>query len=206
VRADDGRERHFDGYGPLLGDGGSGYHIGRLALRAAMRAAWHPRRETVLAAGVLAAFEARHPSELISLNFRQMDGCVVAALAKQVDEAARAGDGVAKGILEEAADVLSETLRDAVDSMGLTRASMPLVGTGSVMKGSDCYWDRFRGRALSFAPGLQPVREPLPSAAGMALAVLQKLSLEEISVARANLFESIQPFLKKKDPLHDCKT
>jgi len=44
----DGREVYLDGLGPVLGDVGSGYHIGYLGLRASVRGLWHARHETSL--------------------------------------------------------------------------------------------------------------------------------------------------------------
>ena len=47
-RTRDGRDLHLDGLGPLLGDYGSGYHIGSMAIRAAAKSRWHPRWKTAL--------------------------------------------------------------------------------------------------------------------------------------------------------------
>lgn len=43
-----GRYLTLDGMGPMLGDVGSGYEIGRAALRATVRGVWHPRHRTRL--------------------------------------------------------------------------------------------------------------------------------------------------------------
>ncbi len=52
----DGRAARFDGLVPMLGDFGSGYHIGQLTLRALARAMMHPRHATMLDEMVMAHF------------------------------------------------------------------------------------------------------------------------------------------------------
>ncbi len=199
VQTEDGRMKRLDGHGPLLGDCGSGYHIGHLAMQAAMRAAWHPRRHTALEQMVFSAFSVTQRHEMIPLNFTKLEGSLVAALAHDVDRAARAGDAIAAGILKEAAGALAETLRDALDSLGALDEPFAMVGTGSVTKRSDIYWDHFCRLVATFAPNLRPNREPLPSASGMALAVLRRLPGIDEATVRANLFESTSDFLNKRE-------
>lgn len=195
----DGRRLRLDGLGPLLGDCGSGYQIGYLAMRAAMRSSWHPRRQTALAEAIAAAFRATDLSDLIELNFTNPDRCVVASLANEVDRLAADGDAVARRIMEEAAAALAETLRDAIETLDLAGAALPMVGTGSVAKRSAIFWNHFCGLAAQFAPGLKPMLEPMPSAAGMALAMLRQLPDVDRVAARENLFVSADQFLKRME-------
>ncbi len=191
----DGRIAHLDGLGPLLGDWGSGYQIGRMALRAAVRSGWHPRHRTALEHAVLAAFGVSRPGDMVPISLRNLDRSIVAALANEVDRLANTGDAIARGILEKAACDLSETLRDVVESLDLSGKSLPLVGTGSVAKHSEIYWRHFRTRVAGFAPDLVAMREPLPSAAGMALAILCRLPGVDPEIARNNLFDSVKALL-----------
>lgn len=199
VEAPDGRSLRLDGLGPLLGDWGSGYQIGYLALRAAMRSAWHPRRRTALEETILAAFEASDVCQMLSLNFAYLDRSVVASLATDVNRLAEAGDAIARQILEEAAEALAATLRDALDSLELAEASLNMVGTGSVAKQSAIFWEHFCRLATECAPNLMPVLEPLPSAAGMALAVLRAFPGVDQRLVRENLFESAGQFLNRME-------
>lgn len=195
VEAPDGRRLRLDGLGPLLGDCGSGYQIGLSAMRAAVRAHWHPRRQTSLEEVVFSAFGARDALEMIPLNWANLDRCVIAALAVEVDRLANSGDAIARRILEEAAEALAETLRDALDSMDLAEEPLFMVGTGSVAKRSEIYWEHFCRTAAGIAPRLTPVLEPLPSAAGMALAVARNLPGTDRQKARENLFLSAYEYL-----------
>ena len=91
ARTTDGREIHLDGLGPLIGDYGGGFFIGRQALRAAACATWHPRRKTLLRDAVLNAYGAKSVEELIPLNWAVRDRSEIAQLAQLVNDAANAG-------------------------------------------------------------------------------------------------------------------
>jgi N-acetylglucosamine kinase-like BadF-type ATPase len=146
---------------------------------------------------VLATFDVETPLELVPISLENPDRCVVAALARGVARLAEEGDGVARRIMEAAAAALADTLQDALESMDLTKMRLPMVGTGSVIKQSEIYWKHLCGRTARFAPLLEPVLEPMPSAAGMALALLQRFSAIDEKTARENLIESARGFLER---------
>ena len=199
VAAPDGRSVHYDGFGPLLGDWGSGYRIGLMAVREAMRARWHVRRATGLREVVFGAFGVRNALEMIPVGLENPDRCVIAALANEVDRLANEGDLVAREILETAAADLAATLRDAVETMGLAETRLRMVGMGSVAKRSRIYWEHFCGLAEEVAPLLEPVLEPLPSAAGVALAILRRFPDIDERAARENLFVTAGELLERMD-------
>jgi len=93
-------------WGPHLGDYGSGFHIGTLALRAAAKYGWHPRHHTSLAEPVYRAWCERerdaHGYGLVAYTLAPRDRAEIAALAKVVDAEANQGDTIARRILEEA--------------------------------------------------------------------------------------------------------
>lgn len=200
VKTPDGRSVRFDSYGPMLGDWGSGYQIGLMAMRATMRASWHPRHQTRIREMVLTTFSVDAPLDLVPMSLENPDRCVVAALARGVAQLAEEGDLVARRIVEEAAEDLADTLRDAVESMDLTGMKLPMVGTGSVVKQSRIYWEHLCNRTATFAPQLIPVLEPMPSAAGMAMALLHRFPAVDEKTARENLIESAGKFLERIEP------
>ncbi|HEY3285087.1 MAG TPA: BadF/BadG/BcrA/BcrD ATPase family protein [Armatimonadota bacterium] len=194
ARATDGRELLLDALGPLLGDHGSAYHLGLMAVRAVAQAGWHPRHRTSLEEPVLrtcAALVGDPPHfSLVHFMLEPRDRAELACLARLVDEHANAGDSVAQGLLRTAADALAETVWDVVDRLGIAQAELPLVGTGSVATRSRIYWARLCERAHGFAPRLQPILPSLPAVAGVALALASRMPGVDVDRFRRGLEEA----------------
>jgi N-acetylglucosamine kinase-like BadF-type ATPase len=165
---EDGRTGHLDGCGPLLGDFGGGYHVGRMALNATVRSDWHPRHQTSLRERILARFSVPTPLALFSLNLFAQDRSVVAALAQLVNQEAEAGDEVARAILVRAAETLAETFRDLVSVLGIAARPYAAVGTGSLIRCSDLYWRTLQRQIGAIAPSFTPCRLTQPPVVGLA--------------------------------------
>ena len=101
-RTADGRDHRVGGRGPILGDEGSGFDIGRRALRAAARAADGRGPATALETVIPKRLGLDAVDDLVPwLSPFAKDG--VAGLAPIVFEAASDGDAVARDILDDAA-------------------------------------------------------------------------------------------------------
>jgi N-acetylglucosamine kinase-like BadF-type ATPase len=198
VKTRDGRELHLDGMGPLLGDFGSGYHIGSLAMRAASKSAWHPDHKTNLEAAVLRAFNVNSIYEMLLTNTAVPDRSVIASLASLVDAEANNGDHIAVRILEEAAAALAGTIHDTVQTLGISEDSYFMVGTGGVIVHSKTYWDNVCQMVSGFAPNLQPVVCPLPPVAGIALATLIQLEEHAPKALHNSIFETMKALMEKR--------
>jgi len=198
-RTTDGRATHLDGLGPLLGDYGGGYQIGLLAMRAVAKAHWHLRHQTLLTDAVLQAFNytsAVWPVQrLVDLMLQNPDRAVVAGLAPLVNEAALAGDAIARGILEEAAEGLAETTRDLVAHLEIATDAYPLIGQGSIAARSDIYWEHYCTCVHTFAPAFTPIRFDLPPAVGMALFALKRHSATPPALLRDTLFSTCRALI-----------
>ncbi|NLC56164.1 MAG: hypothetical protein GX774_04940 [Armatimonadetes bacterium] len=195
-RTRDGRTCHLDGLGPNLGDYGSGFQIGVLALRAAARSGWHPRHHTSLAERVYRACvnaeedHYGHGHGLVAYSLAHHDRAEIASLARIVGEEALRGDRIAREILQEAATSLADTLYDVVERLGIRDEEYLLIGTGSIATRSDVYWEHFCRLAHEFAPRLQPFRSPLPPVVGMALTALQQIQPQRYETVRQRLLET----------------
>jgi N-acetylglucosamine kinase-like BadF-type ATPase len=194
-RARDGRIVDLDGAGHFLGDFGSGYHIGYMAVRAALRAGWHERHRTsleVLIYRALGAMDGTTPNlrKLIRYSVSNPDRAEIAALAMLVDAEANAGDRIAREILQEAAEAIGETLYDVVDRLGIKDEEYPLIGIGGVVVGSKLYWEYLCDIARSFAPKLKPMVLTEPPVLGVALAALASISDQDQAAVRERLFAS----------------
>ena len=105
-RADGGTVR-IGGWGYLLGDEGSGYRLGKLALAAVCRA-YEGGEDTTLTDSIASAFGACSVDEVISLVYG--GGIRLPDLAPHVTECAVTGDGVAFSILRQETEALAEQL------------------------------------------------------------------------------------------------
>ncbi len=100
------------GWGPLLGDQGSGYDIARRGLRAAARAADHRGPSTRLLEFFFTHFQIGEASELIRAVYSdEMDRAKIASLAPLVIQAGRQGDAVAAEVVQRAVGELAESIR-----------------------------------------------------------------------------------------------
>lgn len=101
----DGALHRAGGWGPILGDAGSGHALGRAALRA-VAAALDGGPDTALCSRLHTAFALRTRDQLLEAVYQ--DEVDVAAVAPLLVDAAHAGDAVASRLLTDATDALAE--------------------------------------------------------------------------------------------------
>ncbi len=95
------------GWGHILGDEGSGYEIGRLALQAASRAADGRGEATALLESITRAWGLKRPDDMIGQVYQNDDNTAIARLSSLVFLAAQNGDRVAQKIARHVADELA---------------------------------------------------------------------------------------------------
>lgn len=172
ARGPDGKTARSGGWGPLMGDEGSGYAIAAAGLRAVARAADGRGPATALTDSFLAAHGLTRPEELVGVVYRSRDRAAVAALAQTVLEVAAAGDPVAEGIVRTAAGELAAAAEAAARQLGLG-PTVPVALAGGLLLSSAGYRDRFLAALADL--GLTPapvtvVAEPAEGAVRLALA------------------------------------
>jgi N-acetylglucosamine kinase-like BadF-type ATPase len=122
------------GWGPILGDEGSGYWIGRRALEAVMREVDGRGPRTALTAVVLEHFSLSDPGGLVSEIYHQPHGRrSVAALGALVDRARETGDAVAAKIMTEAADELALAAASVVTRLEMRGERFPILLSGGML-------------------------------------------------------------------------
>jgi N-acetylglucosamine kinase-like BadF-type ATPase len=128
-RARDGRTARVGGWGTLLGDEGSGYHIGLEALRLAARAYDGRGEAKALLDAALRQWSLRDIPALMRLvHAPTTTPADIAVLAPMVFELAAQGDVHARGILERAVDDLADHVRTAMRQLGLQHPPLALGG------------------------------------------------------------------------------
>ncbi|XP_052179762.1 uncharacterized protein LOC127793038 isoform X2 [Diospyros lotus] len=120
--AEDGREAHAAGAGPILGDWGSGYGIAAQALTAVMRAHDGRGPQTTLTESILQKLGLHSPDELIGWTYADPSWARIAALAPVVVSCAEAGDHIANKILNDAVQELALSVKAVVERLCLAGA------------------------------------------------------------------------------------
>ncbi|MBV9846648.1 MAG: hypothetical protein JOZ47_16500 [Kutzneria sp.] len=128
--------RHVDGDGWLLGDDGSGFWLGRQAVRAALAQLDGRGAPTALLGTVAEALDAEPSTHALRTAAYRRPPVTLAGLAPLVDNAAREGDTVATAIVDNAAELLVASVaaldpvagghREAVLAGGALLADGPL--------------------------------------------------------------------------------
>jgi N-acetylglucosamine kinase-like BadF-type ATPase len=162
------------GWGHLLGDEGSGYWIGRRALRAVARAADGRGPATALTPRLLAHFAVAQPSDLVyEVYDRPLRHHALAQLARLVQQARDEGDEVATQILEQGAHELVRAARSVVAQLQMADDEFQFVLAGGVFSGVPWLCDELRRRLPAVAPRAGASRlalEPALGAVRLALA------------------------------------
>lgn len=132
----DGRTARAGGWGPLLGDEGSGYAVGRAALRAVCRAADGREESTRLTEAVLAAWQLTTAPDLVARVYQgPVSPAEVATLAPVVARIAAEGDAAARRIIARATAQLADAVIVVCRSLGWSGAVPCAVGGGVLAHG-----------------------------------------------------------------------
>ncbi|HEY8283236.1 MAG TPA: BadF/BadG/BcrA/BcrD ATPase family protein [Chloroflexota bacterium] len=158
------------GWGPLAGDEGSGYAIGREALRLMARAMDGREPEGHLLMALRERFAARDRAAFQAAVYSPpLPRDKVAAIADLVAQAARAGDRAARDILGQAGRDLAWAVADLLSHLGLLEREALVVTRGGVWQAGPSVLTPFT-RALSRrAPRARVVSARFPAMAGALL-------------------------------------
>ena len=141
------------GWGPTLGDEGSGYWIGRRALAAVMREFDGRGPQTELSGLVLKHFSLSRAEGLVAEIYHQpQDRRIIAALASVVDRAREEGDPVALDILSHAADELALAAASVISRLDMRGEQFPILLAGGMLRESLWLSGEVRSRMAEAAP------------------------------------------------------
>ena len=130
-----GKEAKANGWDYILSDEGSGYEIGRKALRAVMKAYDGRGDATLLTKTILNKLRLRNIPEFIEWAYgtgNRKDK--IAALAKVVCDSAEKSDAVSIRILEEEVREVMDSIKVVAKKLELTDKDFDLVFVGSLFK------------------------------------------------------------------------
>jgi len=152
-RGPTGATARSGGWGPMIGDEGSGMWIGRRALSVVAAAADGREPATALSGAVLTALEVGNATELIPWA-ACASPATLATLAPVVFTVAAAGDQRADAIVSMAVEELSLHVRAlARELFSDERASVPVALSGGLLQAGSPLRKRLEHRLKSAVPG-----------------------------------------------------
>jgi len=176
-RNNDGDEARAGGWGPTLGDEGSGYWIAREGLSAIVRA--HDGRgfATRMTDLLVNEYDLGGPVELPKFVYATTTHADdIARFGKLVIQAAKMRDNVANDILTRAGSELAECVLAIARRLHMTTTEFPVAYVGGAFHAGDLLLEPMRLRIQRDAPGATlspPAREPVEGAALMAMRAAQ---------------------------------
>ncbi len=168
-----GRFARAGGWGPTMGDEGSGSYIGRRALESVMMSYDYRGEPTIMMEPILRHFGVSSPPELPPVIYDDPDRAMreIAQLSKLAVAAAREGDNVAREILKDAAKELAVATIAVIDQLRMERDEFQVAFVGGVFEARELILDPLREEIQRFAPHATvspPIYPPVIGAARMA--------------------------------------
>ncbi len=168
-----GEAARSGGWGYVLGDEGSGYWIGRAALRAVLRESDKRGPKTALTRMLLEHFGVGHPQGLIhEVYHTNLKPAAIGALARSVQSAFVQGDRAAIGILRAAADELESAAVSVARRLDLVGERFTFILAGGIFRAVPWLEQELTRRLPVVSPGADVRlldREPATGAVALAL-------------------------------------
>lgn len=164
------------GWGHVLGDEGSGYWLGRRALRAALAYRDGSGPPTSLLQSALGEYGLERIELLPDLVYgKPLSKSEIAAFTPRVAAEAEAGDAVALELFEQAGHDLARQVGGVVSGLGFGDASFPVAMVGSVFRSGAVLVEPFARAVSALAPRAALGLSDLPAIAGpLVLALLSQ--------------------------------
>ena len=177
-RSPAGSTARCGGWGPIIGDEGSGTWIGRRALSIVSAAADGREAQTALTGAVLTAAEVNEVADLIpwaaSATREQ-----IASLAPVVFTVAEGGDLRANAVISLAVEELMLHIRSLAQQLfGDERAAIPVALAGGLMTKGSTLRKRLEHRLRAAVPGAQVKSGPIVAARGAVRGALRFVGAE----------------------------
>lgn len=170
------------GWGPLLGDEGSGSTMGRQAIQSVLQAEDGRRPATDLRKEVLAHFRVHNVGELITRIYRRPPSArEFARLWPRLLRMAQKGDSAARQILRKGGEELAETVEAVARKLAFGGRPISLVLAGGLLTQDSLLRRTLLSRLRKSLPGLRLV-EPFAEPEIGALYLILRSLREDLSI------------------------
>ncbi|MBN8618161.1 MAG: hypothetical protein J0L63_04615 [Anaerolineae bacterium] len=173
-RLADGREAKAGGWGYIMGDEGSGYDIGRAALRAATQGSDGRAPATMLTQLIPAQLGV---ADLTAVHKLIYSGALtrpqIARLTVSVVRADQQGDAAARALLEEAGQHLAAAALAVINHLGLSEKGIDVFPTGGIFEASERVNTAFQQAVTQGSPAAAVKMAAFPPIIGGLLLALQ---------------------------------
>ncbi len=161
------------GWGYVLGDEGSGYWIGRAALRAVLRESDHRGPKTALTPLLLRHFGVSQAQNLLhEVYHSNLKPSAIGQLAQCVQQAFTEGDEAAIGILRSAADELEGSGISVARRLGMIGEAFTFILSGGIFRAVPWLQDELQRRLPVACPRSHAsLLEQEPASGAVALAL-----------------------------------
>lgn len=175
--APDGRITRYPAVGPISGDWGGGVDIGQAAIWHAIRAEDGRGEKTALKELVPRDLGFRTPRQVLeALYYDRLDWSRIGELAPVIFNAARAGDQVARGIVDRQADEVVAMAGTAILRLRMTKLDVHVVLGGGIFRNDDpAFFQRIDEGLHAVAPTASTRILTAPPVIGAALIGLDRM-------------------------------
>ncbi len=167
------------GWGHLIGDEGSGYKIAIKMLQKIMKSFDGREKSTELTELVLKELGIEEPLEILDYVYNpEISKENIADLTPLLFEAIRAGDDIAREIVDNAADNLLEMVKTVIGKLKLSEKDQIISLSGGVFENSKIMKETFKNKAKKEIPSIT-FREPkFPPGIGALIIGWNELEIE----------------------------
>lgn len=177
-----GEKANLGGWGPLIGDEGSGYHIGISCLQSVVREYEGAGMKTSLTPKIKKHLCLKDIPELRKVIYTsEFDRKTIGDLSRIVHESALEGDTAAIEIITEAAGHLAELVNRTVKRLGMHDSEYDVVLTGGVRKFGDLILKPFSELISKSNANLNVAAPKLVPAAGALMIAMKETGIDLFS-------------------------
>ncbi|MCX7795369.1 MAG: hypothetical protein N2380_02460 [bacterium] len=176
----EGKTFHCGGWGPFIGDEGSGYWIGAKAINAISKSVDKRLPKTLLVERVLGYFNLNNINELVPYIYKRIPTRYeIAQISPIVTKSAEEGDKIAQNILKEAGEELALLATTTIRELNYPEARVSMSG-GVFTSNSKFILETFKERVKVSYPKVSIVFPPiLPPVGGAIISAFRALNKDE---------------------------